>query len=130
MPTPKESLIAADITIEGKIEGGGSVRIAGKFKGDVNVQGNLTIEAGAKLTGAVRADKVTIAGELEGNVEEASLVDLQQSGVVIGDVKAGSLSVAAGARLRGQAEFGWNEGRGTKAGKLGNGHVAERGVGS
>ena len=67
----KESLIAADITIEGKIEGGGSVRIAGKFKGDVNVQGDLTIEAGAKLTGGVRADKVTIAGELEGNVEES-----------------------------------------------------------
>ncbi|HEU5479402.1 MAG TPA: polymer-forming cytoskeletal protein, partial [Candidatus Tumulicola sp.] len=58
----KESLIAADITIEGKIEGGGSVRIAGRFKGDVNVQGDLTIEAGAKLTGSVRADRVTIAG--------------------------------------------------------------------
>src|SRR5690349_11751034 len=84
----KESLIAADLTIEGKIEGGGSVRIAGKFKGDVNVQGDLTIDAGAKLTGGVRADKVTIAGELEGNVEQATLVDLQHSGVIIGDVKA------------------------------------------
>jgi cytoskeletal protein CcmA (bactofilin family) len=113
----KESLIAADITIEGKIEGGGSVRIAGKFKGDVNVQGDLTIENGAKLTGAVRADKVTIAGELEGNVEEATLVDLLQSGVVIGDVKAGSLSVAAGARLRGQAEFGWDDAKPGKPGK-------------
>jgi cytoskeletal protein CcmA (bactofilin family) len=113
----KESLIASDITIEGKIEGGGSVRIAGKFKGDVNVQGDLTIETGAKLTGAVRADKVTIAGELEGNVEEATLVDLLQSGVVIGDVKAGSLTVAAGARLRGQAEFGWEEGKLGKPGK-------------
>ena len=61
----KESLIAGDIAIEGKIEGGGSVRVAGKFKGDVNVQGDLTIESGAKLTGSVRADKVTIAGELE-----------------------------------------------------------------
>ena len=128
-PTPrlprKESLIAADITIEGKIEGGGSVRIAGKFKGDVNVQGDLTIEAGAKLTGSVRADKVTIAGELEGNVEEASLVDLLQTGVVIGDLKAGSLTVAAGARLRGQAEFGWDDGKGTKAGKLSKVHDAE-----
>ena len=113
----KESLIAADITIEGKIEGGGSVRIAGKFKGDVNVQGDLTVEHGAKLTGAVRADKVTIAGELEGNVEEATLVDLLQSGVVIGDVKAGSLTVAAGARLRGQAEFGWDEAKPGKPGK-------------
>ena len=113
----KESLIAADITIEGKIEGGGSVRIAGKFKGDVNVQGDLTIESGAKLMGAVRADKVTIAGELEGNVEQATLVDLQHTGVVMGDVKAGSLTVAAGARLRGQAEFGWDDGKGPRIAK-------------
>ena len=109
----KESLIAADITIEGKIEGGGSVRIAGKFKGDVSVQGDLNIEPGAKLTGGVRADKVTIGGDLEGNVEEASHVDLLQTGVVIGDLKTGSLTVAAGARMRGQAEFGWDEGEGS-----------------
>jgi cytoskeletal protein CcmA (bactofilin family) len=113
----KESIIASDITIEGKIEGGGSVRLSGKFKGDVNVQGDLTIDAGAKLTGGVRADKVTIAGELEGNVEEASRVDLQQTGVVIGDLKTGSLTVAAGARMRGMAEFGWGDDDGFKAGK-------------
>jgi cytoskeletal protein CcmA (bactofilin family) len=117
----RESLIAANITIEGKIEGGGSVRIAGKFKGDVNIQGDLTVEPGAKLTGSVRADKVTIGGELEGNIDLATLVDLQQTGVVVGDVKARSLSVAAGARLRGQAEFGWDDAKGPKAGRHGNG---------
>jgi cytoskeletal protein CcmA (bactofilin family) len=122
----KESVISADLAIEGKIEGGGSVRIAGKFKGDVNVQGDLTIETGAKLTGAVRADKVTIAGELEGNVEEASRVDLLQTAVLTGDVKAGSLTVATGARMRGQAEFGWDDSKGSKAAKR-NG---ERGTGT
>jgi cytoskeletal protein CcmA (bactofilin family) len=125
----KESLIAADITIEGKIEGGGSVRVAGNFKGDVNVQGDLTIESGAKLIGGVRADKVTIAGELEGNVEEASHVDLLQTGVVIGDLKAGSLTVATGARMRGQAEFGWDDGKGSKPGKLSKGDGAGSGSG-
>jgi cytoskeletal protein CcmA (bactofilin family) len=126
----KESLIAADITIEGKIEGGGSVRIAGKFKGDVSVQGDLTIEAGAKLIGGVRADKVTIAGELEGSVEQASRIDLLPTGVVIGDLKAGSLTVAAGARMRGQAEFGWDDTKGSKGSKHGNDHGTESGVGS
>src|SRR3989454_10399194 len=126
----KESLIAADITIEGKIEGGGSVRVAGKFKGDVNVQGDLTIETGAKLTGSVRADKVTIAGELEGNVEQSSHVDLLQTGVVIGDLKAGSVTVAAGARMRGQAEFGWDEGNGSKAGTCSGGLGGKSGAGS
>lgn len=105
----KESLIASDITIEGKIEGSGNVRIAGRFKGDVNVQGNLTIEPGAKLTGGVRANKVIIAGELEGNIEAAQRVELLEAGILIGDVKAGTLTVAAGSRMRGQMEFGWED---------------------
>ena len=104
-----ESLIASDLTIEGKIHGTGHVRIAGQFKGDVNVEGDLTIEKGAKLTGGVRANKVTIAGELEGNIESAQRVDLLESGVLAGDVKATQFTVAAGSRMRGQVEFGWEE---------------------
>ena len=110
----KESLIASDIAIEGKIEGSGHVRIAGRFKGDVNVQGDLTIEKDAKLAGGVRARKVTVGGELEGNIDAAAQVELQQSGVLIGDLKAGSLTVAAGSRMRGQVEFGWDEKHGGK----------------
>ena len=78
-PVAKESLIAADLTIEGKIEGSGHVRIAGKFKGDVNVEGDLTIDGGARLNGGVRAKRVTVAGELEGNIESAERVELQPS---------------------------------------------------
>ena len=116
----KESLIAADITIEGKIEGGGSVRIAGNFKGDVNVQGDLAIESGAKLTGSVSAANVTIAGELEGNVDKASRVELTQSAVVIGNVKGDTLTVVSGARMRGHAEFGWGDDKSPNAGKSSN----------
>ncbi len=115
VPTPrpaarevKESLIASDLTIEGKIEGTGHVRIAGTFKGDVNVQGDLTIEQGARLSGGVKANKVVIAGELEGNIEAAKQVELLASGTLTGDVKCGSMTVATGARMRGQADFGWD----------------------
>ena len=104
-----ESLIAPDIAIEGKIEGSGHVRIAGRFKGDVNVRGDLTIEAGAKVNGSVRAEKVVVAGELVGNIESATRVELLSGGAVTGDVKAGSLTVAAGARMRGNADFGWED---------------------
>lgn len=105
----RESVIGADLTIEGKIEGAGHVRIAGAFKGDVNVQGNLTIEAGARLTGQVRANTVIVGGELQGNIEAAVRVELLETGIVSGDVKAGSLTVAAGSRMRGQVEFGWED---------------------
>jgi cytoskeletal protein CcmA (bactofilin family) len=105
----KESIISAGLSIEGKIEGVGHVRIAGEFKGDVNVQGNLTIESGAHLTGGVKADTVVIGGQLDGNIDAASRVELLQSGVLNGELKAGSLTVAAGSRMRGKVEFGWDE---------------------
>lgn len=111
----KESLIAADLSIEGKIQGAGHIRIAGRFKGDVQVEGDLTVEVGAKVTGGVRARKVVIAGELEGNIESAARVELLEGGVVVGDVKAGTVTVAAGARMRGQVEFGWDEKEAAKA---------------
>jgi cytoskeletal protein CcmA (bactofilin family) len=108
-PEMKESVIASDLTIEGKIIGSGHVRLAGRFKGDVQVDGNLTIDHGATLDGQVRAQTVIVGGELKGNIDNAKRVELQEGGIITGDVKAGSLTVAAGSRMRGQVEFGWEE---------------------
>jgi cytoskeletal protein CcmA (bactofilin family) len=114
-PTPKttseggDSVIAANLTIEGKIEGSGNVRMAGRFKGDVRIDGNFTIESGAHLTGQVLAGIVVVGGELQGNIESAKRVDVQEGGVIVGDVKAGSITVAAGSRMRGHVEFGWED---------------------
>jgi cytoskeletal protein CcmA (bactofilin family) len=104
----KESIIASDLTIEGKIVGSGHVRIAGRFKGDVHVDGNVTLDTGAHLEGLVKAAVVVVGGELLGNIDNAKRVELLEGGVISGDVKAGSLTVAAGSRMRGQVEFGWD----------------------
>ncbi len=106
----KESVLAAGLTFEGKIEGSGHVRISGRFHGDIKVNGTLTIDAGASLAGSVRAGTVIISGELDGNIEGADRVELQPTAVVTGDITAGSLSAAAGAKMRGRAEFGWGDG--------------------
>ena len=108
-----ESHISPDLVIEGKIEGAGHVRIAGRFKGDINVHGDLTIESGAKVNGSVRAERVTVAGDLTGNIENAQHVELLQTGALTGDVKSKTFSVAKGSKMRGTAEFGWE---GEKAG--------------
>lgn len=118
-PVPREaggeSVIAANLTIEGKIEGSGNVRMAGRFKGDVRIDGNFNIEPGAHLTGQVLAAVVVVGGELQGNIESAKRVDVLEGGVIVGDVKAGSITVAAGSRMRGHVEFGWED---EKKGKL------------
>ena len=118
-----ESHIAPDLVIEGKIEGAGHVRIAGRFKGDINVRGDLTIEHGAKVNGSVRAERVTIAGELTGNIETAAHVELMQTGALTGDVKSTTFSVAKGSRMRGQAEFGWDDKGGSSDAPKTNGHT-------
>lgn len=125
-PVAKESLIAADLTIEGKIEGSGHVRIAGKFKGDVNVQGNLRIEEGARLNGGVKARQVVVAGELDGNIQSADKVELLTSAVLTGDVKAGSLTVAAGSKIRGHVECGWDASEAASARRGGKAEATEQ----
>jgi len=52
---------------------------------------------------------VIISGEIEGNIESAQRVELLDSGVLTGDLKAGTVSFAAGSRMRGRAEFGWGD---------------------
>jgi cytoskeletal protein CcmA (bactofilin family) len=104
---PVESMIAAELSIEGKIVGSGDVRIAGRFKGDVQVDGNFRIDAGGRLEGQVRAAVVVVGGELQGNIDAGKQLDVLSSGVIIGDVKAASITVAAGSRMRGHVEFGW-----------------------
>ncbi len=104
-----ESVIAANLSIDGKIEGAGNVKMAGRFKGDVRIDGNFNIEPGAMVTGQVLAALVLVGGELQGNIESAKRVDVLEGGVIVGDVKAGSITVAAGSRMRGHVEFGWDD---------------------
>jgi cytoskeletal protein CcmA (bactofilin family) len=118
----KESIIASGLSIEGKIIGSGHVRVAGKFKGDIQVEGNLHIDNGAKVEGQVRASEVLVSGELQGNIESAKRVELQQGGTITGDVKAGSFTVAAGSRMRGAVDFGFDEAAKTTV--LGRSNVA------
>jgi len=118
----RESIFGAGVVIEGKIEGDTDLRIAGKFKGEIQIKGDLDIEKGARLVAKVDAVAVSIAGELEGNIVASSQVRLLESGQLIGDLKASTMTVAAGSRMRGHVEFGWNA---SEAAKFNNGRASE-----
>jgi len=105
----QESVLGSGVTIEGKLEGNGDVRIGGKFKGEIEIKGNLIIQKGARLAAKINAEDITIEGELEGTVVASGQITLAESGQVIGDLKAKTLTVAAGSRMRGNVEFGWND---------------------
>jgi cytoskeletal protein CcmA (bactofilin family) len=129
-PTPKEqpardrreSVFGRGVSIEGKIEGDADVRIGGKFKGDIQIKGDLTVEKGAQVAAKIHVASVTIAGTVDGNVTAAAHVNLLDGGQLVGDLKAASLTVAAGSRMRGNVEFGWSA---TESAKFANGRAHE-----
>jgi len=80
----------------------------------------LNLEKGARLEAKISAANVTIGGELAGNVAANGQVKLLESAQLIGDLKANTLTVAAGSRMRGHVEFGWSP---TEIAKFVNGKV-------
>lgn len=123
---PSESILSGGLTIEGKIEGHGNVRIAGRFKGNINVKGEFTIEPGASIDGEVTADTVLVGGEVRGKIVASSRVEFKESGTLIGDLTAGTLTVAAGSKMRGNVAFGWKEGETEDTPLLAGGHSLKR----
>lgn len=119
----RESVFGPGVTIEGKIEGDADIRIGGKFKGDIQIKGDLNLDKGAKVSAKVQAANVTIGGELEGNVVAAAQVKLLETGQLIGDLKAAALTVVAGSRMRGHVEFGWSA---SEVAKFANGHAHDQ----
>ena len=75
---PSESILSAGLTIEGKIEGSGNVRVSGRFKGNINVKGEFTIEQGASIEGEVNADAVLVGGEVRGQIVASSRVEFRE----------------------------------------------------
>jgi cytoskeletal protein CcmA (bactofilin family) len=118
----RESVFGPGVNIEGKIEGDANLRIAGKFKGDIYLKGDLTIEKGASVAAKINVANVTIGGAVDGNIIAVAQVKLLEGGQLTGDLKAATLTVAAGSRMRGHVEFGWSA---SDAAKFANGPARE-----
>jgi len=63
-----ETIISEDVVIVGEITEGGSIRLEGTVKGNINILGNLIVGKNAFIQGDVVCDNINIIGKVEGNV--------------------------------------------------------------
>ena len=70
--------------------------------GDVEVRENAVLEQEAVLKGNLIAQSVRTNAGSEGDLLASGSVELQADALVQGDITAGRLSVANGARIRGR----------------------------
>ena len=98
--------IGQGVTIEGKITAQQDIRIDGHVNGTVEVgQHELLLGPGSEVTANVNARSVLVGGKLEGDVTATDRVQIQATGVLLGDVVSPRLMIHDGGMLRGKADI-------------------------
>ncbi len=99
------TLIASNTTFEGKIKTEGSIRIDGKFVGDINAKTNAAVGLTGSIDGTLTARNITVAGKISGSVTAAEKLVLEAKSVMHGDIRAAKLVVDEGAMFDGKCDM-------------------------
>jgi cytoskeletal protein CcmA (bactofilin family) len=95
------STIGDGSIFEGKFYISGSLRIDGKFEGEIKTDEELVVGETGKVKTNINARSVVIAGTVVGNVKAEDEVRLLESGKVLGDIVAPVISIQRGVVAQG-----------------------------
>lgn len=104
-----EVVIGNETVIKGEIVSKGTVRIDGRFEGNVAAD-CVIIGAGAEILGDVTSKSLIVAGRLTGNAHSAESVEIQPKGAVCGDIYTLRLTVSDGGFFEGRSYMQQNRG--------------------
>lgn len=88
--------LGPDTEFEGTLKFRHTLRIEGKFKGNITTEGHVTVTETGNVQAEVRAGAMTIAGKVVGNINADDLVDLQSTADMRGDIKSSKLRIEEG----------------------------------
>ena len=95
------SVIGPGSIFEGKFYISGSLRIDGKFEGEIKTEDALVVGETGKIKTNISAKYVSIAGTMIGNINAESEVRLEESGKLLGDIVAPKLYITPGVVAKG-----------------------------
>ena len=98
--------LGPDAEVTGKLSFATPTRIEGKLKGELRASDLLVIGAQAVIQANVQAEKLVVLGEVRGNVQGASRVEICAGGRLYGDVETKALVVQEGATFEGRSRMG------------------------
>lgn len=95
------SVIGPGSIFEGKFYIAGSLRIDGKFEGEIKTDDTLYIGETGKVRTNISAREVTVSGTMIGNIKAENEVRLEETGRLLGDIIAPALHLAKGVVAKG-----------------------------
>lgn len=91
--------------IEGKYTSNGSVMLNGKLRGEISLTDMLVIGEKSVVNATIHAGVVLISGEVTGNVEATTRVELRGHARVFGDVTAPVVLIDEGVLFEGHCRM-------------------------
>jgi len=91
---------------EGKLSFRDTVRIDGKFCGEITSENTLIVGESGEIEANIYSKTVSISGTVSGNVVAENKVVLHKTASVNGNIEAPSLMIEEGARFNGQVAMG------------------------
>ncbi len=82
-----------------------NLRINGKFDGNLDTRGNLTIGATAVINADIVGDNIIVGGRVKGKITAKERLTLLPQAVVEGHIYPARLNIAEGAILEGQCSM-------------------------
>ncbi|MCL1911374.1 MAG: polymer-forming cytoskeletal protein [Leptospirales bacterium] len=99
------STIGSGSVFEGKFYISGSLRIDGKFEGEIKTDEELVVGVTGKVKTDITAKSVVIAGTVIGNIRAEEGVQLLETGKVLGDITSPSVLMQKGVVVVGNVQI-------------------------
>ncbi len=96
------TLLGRGATFEGKLTFDGTVRIDGRFKGEVFSDDVLVIGEGAQVEAEIEVGEIIIQGSVVGNITAKRSIEIHAPGRVKGDLHTPTLQIDKGVMFEGR----------------------------
>ncbi len=100
-----DTLIGEGTTIDGRLFSEGGLHIEGKFIGDIECSGDVTIGETSWVQSNITARNVINAGTVEGSITTSEELQITETGKVRGDITAHSLNIVQGGIFQGMSRM-------------------------
>jgi cytoskeletal protein CcmA (bactofilin family) len=78
-----------------------NLRINGKFEGTLDIKGRLMVGDRADVKANITGETVSVAGVINGNIKATTLLKLESTARIVGDIETPKLSIVEGAFISG-----------------------------
>jgi len=96
---------------EGKLSFRDTVRIDGKFNGEITSENTLIVGESGEIDAEIRSKTVVVSGTVTGNVIAEAKVVLHKTAIINGDIQTPSIVVEEGAMITGKINMSSSSGR-------------------